>query len=224
MSQDSDSNAAAPQVKNKKVTKSSPTHFLAVQINNQEIIQKLANIQNEIKQKLPVLEKVMVLPSKSHVTLFVMHLPNENDIEKAKEVLSSFEKFPESLQFTVQNINNFGKNVVFADINKDNDDFNKLKTLRNDLKNHFEENGLNVSGKQEFQPHLTIMKISKAAKKYQKKLKYKIPEESWIKYKEDEINFGVERVDTIQLNSMSGTNEDGTYYFVEKEVKLKNDL
>ncbi|KRZ16986.1 Protein disulfide-isomerase [Trichinella pseudospiralis] len=151
--------------------KAVPNYFAAFQIKNAEILNRLKIVQevlvdNDIKAK-----DCLVKLSKSHLTLFVMHLDEVHCLHEAKNALQAAAKLIresdiKSLTLDFEGVGSFQRRVVYVKC-KENDALLKLQEIRKMVVNSFKEYGILSTDKSEhFTPHLTIAKAGKLQKKF----------------------------------------------------------
>jgi len=67
-----------------------PSLFLAVRVDNVEILEKLKAWQTKMKEHLPALvQECLIEPTKFHITLFVLYLNSQDELNQLKGYLSS---------------------------------------------------------------------------------------------------------------------------------------
>lgn len=109
----------------------------------------------------------------SHLTLLVMHLANDEEIEKATDLLrNSFiifqEKFSDiHLALEISGLGHFNNQVLYAKV-KEGKDLDLLTELAQDIHRRYREAEMNLSGSKDFKPHLTIGKMCKDPKLFRK--------------------------------------------------------
>ncbi|KAF2352628.1 Protein kinase A anchor protein nuclear localization signal domain [Trinorchestia longiramus] len=157
-----------------------------------------------------------------HLTLFVFHL-QEDDLSVAKTCMASLESklkdenSKPSITLNFRNLRNFSNRVVFVSITED-ESYEELLALRLTALQVFEEAGIVVQDDEDWNPHLTIAKISYSRKSSDSKTLRKIPASIYADYKENE--FGVEHVSAVQLLSMTQPKDSRRYYQCESSVLL----
>ncbi|KAL1284240.1 A-kinase anchor protein 7 isoform gamma [Trichinella pseudospiralis] len=175
--------------------KAVPNYFAAFQIKNAEILNRLKIVQevlvdNDIKAK-----DCLVKLSKSHLTLFVMHLDEVHCLHEAKNALQAAAKL-----------------IRESDIKSLTLDFEGLQEIRKMVVNSFKEYGILSTDKSEhFTPHLTIAKAGKLQKKF------KFDPASYEEFVD--MHFGEEVVTDLQLLKMKSENKD-SYYDCVAEISV----
>ena len=206
--------------KHKKGKGSKPVanYFLAFKIYNQKVHEHVSNMQSAVIEYNEDLKHILVSLPTLHVTLLVMSLKGNDEVDSAAKALLSFNIEQLSLtreKLIFDKVDHFGNQVVFLKPQY-NDAHRFIRELAYSLKVHFKlKNIVLVDDFKEFQPHLTVMKMSKKPALMKKKGIKKIPEESYKNWKS--FDFGHENVSEILLCKMSGKKmEDGFYQVVEK--------
>ena len=141
--------------------KKKPNVFIAVELNNQEIIQNMQEVQDHAAQFDPKLKSNAVPLQKTHVTLLVTNV-QEEELEKAKALISKTLRdklgsiVPEN-QFNVKikGVDSFGDKVVYADVDEGKP---LLMRINEELLMAFEEAGFDCDSR--YTPHVTLMKVS----------------------------------------------------------------
>ncbi|KAG1661713.1 A-kinase anchor protein 7 isoform gamma [Nymphon striatum] len=192
-----------------------PNHFVAIKVNNPEIRQKLSGVQQFILDKEPYLKSVIVDVATLHLTLLVIHLANEEEIEKAGDLLrNSFityqEKFDNEPVLQISGLGHFKNQVLFAKVKRDKN-LDLITELAEDIHRRFSEAEMDLSGSKDFNPHLTIAKMSKDPKLFRKGIK-KISKQTYDGHTED--FFGSQVITELQLCSMNEPKDEFGYYHV----------
>ncbi|POG63985.1 hypothetical protein GLOIN_2v1679604 [Rhizophagus irregularis DAOM 181602=DAOM 197198] len=149
-----------------KVKKTRPNYFLSVRLNSKGIQEKFNEFFNYVSKKFPEYNKMLINPQQIHITLFVLHLGNEDSIGNAKNCLltskdimkDSCPNYKPSLHF--QGIDVFNGGRVVYTTPKNNDDLVAFTKLTYALHEKFQREGfVNNDIKKEFKPHVTLMKL-----------------------------------------------------------------
>ncbi|XP_027258702.1 A-kinase anchoring protein 7 isoform X2 [Cricetulus griseus] len=154
--------------KRKKATKNyQPNYFLSVPITNKKITAGIKVLQNTILQQDKRLAKAMVGDGSLHITLLVMQLLNEDEVNIGTDALLELKPFIEEilqgkhLTLPFQGIDTFQSQVGFVKL-ADGDHINTLTEIAETAKRTFQEKGILAGESRSFKPHLTFMKLSKA--------------------------------------------------------------
>ena len=169
----------------------------------------MTKIQKHVTESDPKLSQACVPVPKAHLTLFVFNADDqvEKVIETVQSVIEKIE-FKDELTMEANEIGHFNHSVVYAKLKlSPNIDDLWAQLAQELIKNEIIEE----SAKNQFRPHLTLMKLSKMKKpkKGQKRMK-KIPPELYVEYQNAFL--GVQKVKSIQLLSMTKPATDGYYY------------
>ncbi|CAM1299161.1 akap7 (predicted) [Pycnogonum litorale] len=213
--------------KNSKHVKSTrPNYFIGIQVNDKNILDNVKLVQETMIQNEPLLKSAMIPVATFHLTLLVMHLASNEEIQRAgdllkqcyEEIKEDFLANPVSLEFS--GLNHFNNQVLFAQVKSDAE-LARVTMLAHSIHKAFTESKFNLSGNKEFKPHATLCKLSKDPG-LRKKGVEQIREETFIKHINDQ--FGKQTVTGLQLLSMMKRKDTSGYYFTEKEYKFVNDL
>ena len=142
--------------------KKKPNVFIAVELDNPEIIQKMQDLQDQACQFDPKLKSNAVPLKKAHITLLVANV-QEEELPKARAVISktfrdNLAKIVPENQFTVEikGVDSFGEKVVFAEIDQGK---SFLMQLNEELLRAFEDADFDCDSR--YTPHVTILKVKK---------------------------------------------------------------
>lgn len=203
-----------------KIKQLKPNFFLAFKVCNSEIQEKVKKIQEKIIALNPVLHSALIDISTLHITLAVTHLASENEIEDIKNRLGVWaeknktELFSDPILLSFCKIKTFQNVVAYVDMEKTSD-YQKMCNISESLNTLLSSNGYNTD-KRSFNPHLTILKLSRN----HELLKYKKSFQNEFEVlKECTDHFGEQKVKSIQLLSM---NKEGNYYKCFHEIKTNN--
>jgi 2'-5' RNA ligase len=149
-----------------------PNYFLCLRINDENIQNKVKEIQNSISLKFPNLKKYMIQINKLHLTLFVLKIYNQDAINQTKQILNNSQTiirkyFSCPPILTLKGLSHFNQRVLFVDI-EDNEESQKLKQFTRNLYEEFTKNTLFCQSHYQFTPHMTIMKIRNNNHKFRK--------------------------------------------------------
>ncbi|XP_014811139.1 PREDICTED: A-kinase anchor protein 7 isoform gamma isoform X2 [Calidris pugnax] len=205
--------------KKKKNKQYQPNYFISLPITNPKITHNVQALQDAILQKDQRLSKAMVGSGSLHVTMFVMHLSNEEEISTAADALSDSKDFVEDLlkgktvELSFQGTDHFQNQVGFVKL-ADNDHKTILLEIAETMKKIFQEKGILAGEERAFKPHLTFMKLSKSAqlRKQVKKIDSSLYEDFKSHY------FGVEILHRLDLCSMLKKKQPNGYYFCESSI------
>eukprot|EP01080_Neovahlkampfia_damariscottae_P000840 gene840-9089_t len=191
------------------MNKPRPTHFLSLRVKNKKIWEKIDEFQQNMITYDSNFEYCRIPSHDSHITLLVLQLKEEKDIEKAIKALNSTNKILQTLEkVNFSGIDTFSERVIFTKVK---DSKNIIEFMENVHKIFLEHKVPNIQFNGT--PHLTIFKTSKGPNNL---FEYnKFPIES---FKDQlDFNFGDFTFDSIELNKMK---KKGDYYVSEKIIKF----
>uniref|UniRef100_A0A8C8Y7P4 A-kinase anchoring protein 7 n=5 Tax=Felidae TaxID=9681 RepID=A0A8C8Y7P4_PANLE len=208
--------------KKKKQKDYQPNYFLSIPITNKEITRGIKILQNAIIQQDKQLAKAMISDGSFHITLLVMQLLNEEEVNSGIGALLELKPFIEEilqgkqLILPFQGIDTFGNQVGFVKL-AEGDHINPLLEIAETAKRTFQEKGILARENRGFKPHLTFMKLSKAPRLRKKGVKKIDPEfyEKFISHR-----FGEEMVHRIDLCSMLKKKQSNGYYHCESSIVI----
>ena len=188
-----------------------PTHFLAVRITNEKILNKLADIQDTILKTEPGYLPCLAPPSTAHITLFVMGLDTAEHIADACRMLRESKEMlkklnADDLTMYMKGLGNFNHRVLFVNIGLSE----IFKNMVEDLKKIFKAGGISLRGDRgKFKPHLTIFK---GADYVQDDITRSIIPEILNDKKYKNVEFGSQKIEEISLCAMAKEKTDDGYY------------
>nr|XP_035976721.1 A-kinase anchoring protein 7 isoform X2 [Halichoerus grypus] len=199
-----------------------PNYFLSIPITNKEITRGIKILQNAIIQQDKQLAKAMTSDGSFHITLLVMQLLSEDEVNIGIGALLELKPFIEEilqgkqLILPFQGIDTFGNQVGFVKL-AEGDHVNSLLEIAEAAKRTFQEKGILAGENRSFKPHLTFMKLSKAPWLRKKGVKKIDPEfyEKFISHR-----FGEEMVHRIDLCSMLKKKQSNGYYHCESSIVI----
>ncbi|XP_041510136.1 A-kinase anchoring protein 7 isoform X2 [Microtus oregoni] len=207
--------------KRKKPSKDyQPNYFLSVPIINKKIIAGIKVLQNTILQQDKRLAKAMVGDGSFHITLLVMQLLNEDEVNTGTDALLELKPFIEEilqgrhLTLPFQGVDTFRSQVGFVKL-ADGDHVNTLTEIAETAQRIFQEKGILAGESRSFKPHLTFMKLSKAPVLRKQGVKKIEPElyEQFINHR-----FGEEILYRVDLCSMLKKKQSNGYYHCEASI------
>ncbi|PRP82067.1 hypothetical protein PROFUN_03757 [Planoprotostelium fungivorum] len=188
-----------------------PNFFLSIRISDRTILDKLEDMQEEMKARLPQApNKIFTKLHKSHLTLGVFSIYSETDYQT---VLSALEdachrqriNMPPAI--TVGGLGDF-RTVVWAGIEQ-NDNRDHLLNGVHALRQHLETfQGMEkIVKREDFEPHITLIKS-----------RGRSMDIKWLPQMQSENPeaFGEQPVEEVELLSMMDEAEDGYYKCVAK--------
>ena len=206
----------------KKPKKIMPNYFLAIRVSNPQIHSAIKIVQDSITTHNEKLTPALIPLATLHLTLMVIHLENDEQIQKAAEVLNqckiSLDPILQNnaLTMTFSGLDHFNHQVLYVKALRGEE---VLKSVVNIVRETFTKEGIPSTDHREFSPHLTVMKLSRKPTLRRKGIK-KIPEESYASWVD--MSFGEETVDALHLCSMNKKKEKDGFYKCESTVTFSD--
>ncbi|XP_023808763.1 A-kinase anchoring protein 7 isoform X2 [Oryzias latipes] len=208
--------------KKKREESKRPNYFLSIPITNTQITSAVTEVQESMLQQEPRLAKAMIPVPTLHITLLVTHLANQEQVDLAAAVLGQAEPAVaellggRDLVLPFSGIRHFRKDVVFVGL-ADGQHRRTLDRLAELLRSRFEEQGLLQGDCRDFEPHLTIMKLSRASKLRSQGVK-RVDPSLYAEYTNK--FFGSLTVERVDLCSMLKKKQQDGYYHTETSLQL----
>ncbi|KAM7368064.1 hypothetical protein PAMP_014315 [Pampus punctatissimus] len=208
--------------KKKKKESQRPNYFVSIPITNTQISSAVIEVQEAVLQQEPRLAKAMIPVPTLHITLLVTHLANQEQVDLAATVLAQVEPSlaellgGQDLVLPFSGIDHFRKEVVFISL-APGQHRHTLDTLAELLRSRFEEQGLLQGDNRGFEPHLTIMKLSRVSKLRSQGIKRMDPA-LYSSY--TNRFFGDQTVERVDLCSMLKKKQQDGYYHTETSLQL----
>lgn len=199
--------------RNKRPKRIQPNFFLAVRIHNPQIHTGIKVIQDSIATHNKKLKPAFVSLATLHVTLMVMHLEDAKEIEKAGRILHQCKTSLEpilaksAMMLRFSGLGHFRQQVLYAKLEEEGRDF--LKSVAEILREIFTKEGIPSTDSREYNPHMTVMKLTGHNPQLRRNGVKKIPEESYSSWVD--LNFGEEQVSALHLCAMGEKDKDGFY-------------
>ncbi|XP_064486701.1 uncharacterized protein LOC135399005 [Ornithodoros turicata] len=201
-----------------------PNYFVAIQTRNHEIHEKMQNVLDHIRSCEPSISKAFIAIPTLHLTVLVLRVTDDDDsLERAKKALvRSYDLLKDDLNsnplvLKFKGLGHFKNEVLFAKI-EGQEAKDRLRKIADVCLQEFTSSNLDLSGHKEFNPHLTIVKLSKTSK-HTCKIR-KIQKEWYEKFAEED--FGSQAVFSLQLLSMNKPKDENGYYYCSQECKFEN--
>ncbi|XP_039637147.1 A-kinase anchor protein 7-like isoform X2 [Perca fluviatilis] len=216
-----DSEEDAENKKKKKETKR-PNYFISIPITNSQISSAVIAVQEAVLQQESRLAKAMIPVPTLHITLLVTHLASQEQVDLAATVLAQVEPSlaellgGRDLVLPFSGISHFRKEVVFVALTP-GQHRHTLDSLAELLRSRFEEQGLLQEGNRGFEPHLTIMKLSRVSKLRSQGIK-RVDPALYSNYTNK--FFGDQTVERLDLCSMLKKKQQDGYYHTETSLQL----
>ncbi|XP_059211990.1 A-kinase anchor protein 7-like isoform X2 [Centropristis striata] len=208
--------------KKKKKESQRPNYFVSIPITNTQISSAVSEVQEAILQQEPRLAKAMIPVPTLHITLLVTHLASQEQVDLAASMLSQLKPSlaellgGRNLVLPFSGISHFRKEVVFVGL-APGQHRHTLDSLAELLRSRFEEQGLLQEGNRGFEPHLTIMKLSRASKLRSQGIK-RVDPALYSNYTNK--FFGDQTVERVDLCSMLKKKQQDGYYHTETSLQL----
>ncbi|XP_070782307.1 A-kinase anchor protein 7-like [Enoplosus armatus] len=207
--------------KKKKKESQRPNYFVSIPITNTQISSAVIEVREAVLQQEPRLAKAMIPVPTLHITLLVTHLANQEQVDLAATVLAQVEPSlaellgGRDLVLPFSGIGHFRKEVVFVGL-APGQHRHTLDSLAELLRSRFVEQGLQVDSRG-FEPHLTIMKLSRASKLRSQGIK-RVDPALYSSYTNK--FFGDQTVERVDLCSMLKKKQQDGYYHTETSLQL----
>ena len=198
-----------------------PNYFVAIRLSDPRIHSRVQTVQDTVVSHDKRLEAALVPLETLHLTLYVIHLKNEQ-IEKAKTILRQcrteiLKKVLPSGAFTLKfkGLDYFRdgwqpQSVLFVKPVEED----VIKKLNAVVRDTFTRQGIPSTDTRKFHPHVTVINLSKAPNLKKEGIS-KIPEESFSTCRD--LDFGQEQLSSLHLCSMGPEMApDGFYNCVAK--------
>ncbi|XP_034060200.1 A-kinase anchor protein 7-like isoform X2 [Gymnodraco acuticeps] len=208
--------------KKKKKESVRPNFFISIPITNTQISSAVTQVQEAVLQQEPRLARTMIPVPTLHITLLVTHLASQEQVDLAATVLAEAEPSlaellgGRDLVLPFSGIGHFRKEVVFVGL-APGQHRHTLDSLAELLQSRFEEQGLLQEGNRGFEPHLTMMKLSRAPKLRSQGMK-RVDPALYSNYTNK--FFGDQTVERVDLCSMLKKKQKDGYYHTETSLQL----
>uniref|UniRef100_A0A3Q3ESR5 A-kinase anchor protein 7-like n=1 Tax=Labrus bergylta TaxID=56723 RepID=A0A3Q3ESR5_9LABR len=217
-----DSEEDAEKKKKKKKESQRPNYFVSIPITNPRISSTVLEVQEAVLKQELRLAKAMIPVPTLHITLLVTHLANQEQVDLAGSVLAQAEPSlaellgGRDLALPFSGISHFRKEVVFVSL-APGQHRHTLDSVAELLRNRFVEQGLLQGDGRGFEPHLTIMKLSRASKLRSQGIK-RVDPALYSNYTTK--FFGEQTVERVDLCSMLKKKQQDGYYHTETSLQL----
>lgn len=208
----------------KKPKRITPNYFLAIRVSSPQIHSAIKVVQDSITTHNEELTPALIPLATLHLTLMVIHLENDEQIQKATEVLNQCKITLEpilrnnALTLTFSGLDHFNHQVLYVKLFGE-EQMEVLKSVVNIVRETFTKEGIPSTDLREFSPHLTVMKLSRNPALRRKGIK-KIPVESYANWVD--MSFGEEPVNALHLCSMNKKREKDGFYKCEATVTFND--
>ncbi|XP_077366105.1 A-kinase anchor protein 7-like isoform X2 [Festucalex cinctus] len=217
---DSEQDAEKSQKKKKQIQR--PNYFVSIPITNMQISSAVTEVQEAVLERQPGLAKAMIPVATLHVTLLVTHLADQEQVDLAAAALAQVEPSLDELLggaelvLPFSGVAHFRNDVVFVALDP-GPHTRVLRCLAELLCGGFKERGLVEDDARGFQPHLTIMKLSRAPKLRSQGIK-RVDPSLYANY--TSRFFGDQTVERLDLCSMLKRKQQDGYYHTETSLQL----
>ncbi|XP_072185367.1 uncharacterized protein [Excalfactoria chinensis] len=205
----------------KKRPRETPNYFVSIPITNDQILDRIEDVQELIFTKEPDLLRAFLPVQTMHLTILVAHLGTEEEVKKAVLALKQSKTKVEAilqgkdLTMTFHGIGQFNNQVIFVKMSEENQKM--LCRIAEAVEKSFNEMNLDISGSKDFKPHLTFLKLSKAPRLKRKGFR-KICSDLYKEY--EDSYFGTEVFNRVDLCAMRKKKQESGYYYCECSVHV----
>ncbi|KAM9574803.1 uncharacterized protein ACIB01_003028 [Guaruba guarouba] len=205
----------------KKRPRETPNYFVAIPITDDQILDRIEDVQELIFTKEPDLLRALLPVQTMHLTIIVAHLGTEEEVKKAVLALKQSKTKVEAilqgkdLNMTFHGIGQFNNQVIYVKMLEE--DQKTLSRIAEAVEECFIEMNLDVSGSKDFKPHLTFLKLSKAPRLKRKGFR-KICSDLYKEY--EDSYFGTEVFRQIDLCAMRKKKQQSGYYYCECSINV----
>lgn len=195
------------------------THFVAIQVTNNAIIERAVSVQDHLVAQEPALAECCMKPGLFHVTLGMMRLRGQAGVDEAKELLRRLQPALEEARgarLRVAGLETFGQRVLYAKVEPEPSD--AFWALVAEFKNLLAETSDNVSVTDKFDltPHMTLVKVNRPISRLRRS-KY-LPSALYERHTGAE--FGVQSLDNLQLCVIEASTRFDGFYLTAEEIRL----
>ncbi|KAF2072154.1 hypothetical protein CYY_006530 [Polysphondylium violaceum] len=192
-----------------------PNYFLGLQITSPEISNSLIVAQKEFTTRGPGITRSLITPSKFHLTVFVMNLPTQDDLDKVKGLLPKIKEIRSTIYDTTPIVNvcgigSFYDRVIWAGLKQDENRI-KLDRFVKDVTTLFQQNGVDLEDR--WSPHITLAK-GKTSDDFVKAITY-----CNSQYHDKE--FGIQTFKSLDLLKIGSTDPITKYYSTLDTLSLE---
>ncbi|TFK12270.1 frizzled-8 [Platysternon megacephalum] len=205
----------------KKHLREMPNYFVSIPIRNDQILDKIEDVQELIFTKEPDLVRALIPVQTMHLTIIVAHLRTEEEVKKAVVALEQSKAKVEAIlqgklfNMTFHGIGQFNNQVIYVKMSDDEQQM--LSKIAEAVEGSFSEMGLDITGSKDFKPHLTFLKLSKAPALRRKGFR-KISSDLYKEY--EDSPFGTEVFSQIDLCAMHKKKQESGYYHCECSINV----
>ncbi|XP_074062333.1 uncharacterized protein LOC141501859 [Macrotis lagotis] len=208
--------------KSKKPKRDTPNYFVAIPVTNDQILDKIEDVQEFIYNKEPELLKALIPVQTMHITIITAHLKTEQDVQRAVSALEQSKVYVvellegKRLNMTFHGIGQFSNQVIYVKMSGEQEQ-QLLSRIAEVVEKSFQEMNIDITGSKDFRPHLTFLKLSKVPSLRRKGFRKIYPK----LYKEyEDCPFGTEVFSQIDLCSMHKKKQESGYYHCECTISV----
>ncbi|KFP09582.1 A-kinase anchor protein 7 isoform gamma, partial [Egretta garzetta] len=205
----------------KKHPRETPNYFVSIPITDDQILDRIEDIQEFIFTKEPDLLRALLPIQTMHLTIIVAHLGTEEEVKKAVLALKQSKTKVEAilqgkdLNMTFHGIGQFNNQVIYVKMSEE--DEKTLRRIAEAVEECFNEMNLDISGSKDFRPHLTFLKLSKAPRLKRRGFR-RICSDLYKEY--EDSYFGTEVFSQIDLCAMRKKKQESGYYYCECSINV----
>ncbi|NXH21909.1 AKA7G protein, partial [Bucco capensis] len=205
----------------KKRPQETPNYFVAVPIRDDQILDRIEDVQELIFTKEPELLRALLPIQTMHLTLIVAHLGTEEEVKKAVLALEQSKSKVESilqgaeLPMRFQGIGHFNNQVLYVKMLQEEQEM--LSRIAEAVEKSFMAMKLDTSASKDFKPHLTFLKLSKAPS-WKRRGFRRIWGDLYQAY--EDSYFGTELLSQLDLCAMRKKKQESGYYHCECSISL----
>ncbi|XP_067403635.1 uncharacterized protein [Emydura macquarii macquarii] len=209
------------QTMSKKHLREMPNYFVSIPITNDQILDKIEDVQELIFTKEPDLLRALIPVQTMHLTIIVAHLRRDEEVKKAVLALEQTKAKVEAIlqgklfNMTFHGIGQFNNQVIYVKMSDDEQQM--LNKIAEAVERSFNEMGLDITGSKDFKPHLTFLKLSKVPALRRKGFR-KISSDLYKEY--EDCTFGTEVFSQIDLCAMHKKKQESGYYHCECSINV----
>ncbi|NXG71776.1 AKA7G protein, partial [Baryphthengus martii] len=209
------------QEASKKRPRAAPNYFVAIPITDDQILDRIEDVQEFIFTKEPDLLRALLPVQTMHLTIIVAHLGTEEQVKKAvlalKESKTKVEAILQGkdLRMTFHGIGQFNNQVIYVKMSEE--DQKMLGRIAEAVEECFTAMNLDISGSKDFKPHLTFLKLSKAPRLKRRGFR-KICADLYREF--EDSYFGTEAFSRIDLCAMRKKKQESGYYYCECSINV----
>ena len=147
-----------------------PNYFFAIQVKSAQIKRKASEIQNYLIELDPSLSQALIQDSTFHVTLKVIHLKNNSEVELMKNAfaraISTFQQELSENQIILdfQGVGEFSEQILYAQLNNETEFKASLSPLLEKITEEVSKTGIQLANQECWKPHLTLVNLRKVAR------------------------------------------------------------